>query len=77
MKPVIFSQRTIDAVVKEDAYIEALADELMLDEVLCGECDSKEFLKLAMKRTFAEYRKKRLFKVAELRREELDNWSNS
>lgn len=47
----------VDGLIRnQDEFISKLAEELMLDELLCGECDSKQFLIETMERLVHEQR---------------------
>ena len=50
-------RKVIDAMLDDDDYISALASELMLDEVLGGECDPLLFLKRAIKKVYSDQNK--------------------
>jgi len=56
---MMLSQMQIDALINSEDYINKLAEELMLNEILCGECDPVVFLKRTMRSVLAEEKKPR------------------
>lgn len=52
-----FTRKVIDCMLQQEGFIKILSEKLMLDEMLCGEANPEEFLKLSLKEAYCEYRK--------------------
>ncbi|CAH9011778.1 hypothetical protein VP249E411_P0028 [Vibrio phage 249E41-1] len=58
MRKYPLCKRTIDALINDKEYITKLAEDLMLDELLVGECDAVEFLTRTLRQTYIDTIKK-------------------
>lgn len=58
MKKYPLCKRTIDALINDKEYINKVAEELMLDELLVGECDPVEFLTRTLRQVYVDAVKK-------------------
>lgn len=54
MKKYPLCKRTIDALINDEEYISKLSEELMLDELLVGECDPVQFLIKTLRQTYVD-----------------------
>lgn len=54
MRRIPLTKKVIDSVLSDSRYKHVLAKELMLDELLCGECDPVEFLETAFRRAYVD-----------------------
>ena len=75
MKPkkIPVTTRSVEGMCSNDKFIELLSDELMLDELLCGEANSCEFLKRSLKSAcvrLRDYNQKQ--RIARMSREDAD-----
>lgn len=74
-KTYVVCKRMIDALVENEDFLNIVSDRLMLDELLCGECDPKDFLKSQLKLSYIDYRTSKEIIREERFSRTLDEWS--
>lgn len=67
-------RKLINTLVEDEKFMEDIAERLMLEEVLAGECDPVRFLKQTMKEVYAERARKNRSRFSSRVEESLTEW---